>query len=50
MKIGPDIPTLVAIAVVAYAVANVVHEGLGHSGTCVLVGGRPIVLTRCQLA
>ena len=30
-----------AIAVVAYAVANVVHEGLGHGGACLLVGGRP---------
>ena len=33
--------TLAAIAVVAYAVGNVVHEGLGHGGACVLVGGRP---------
>jgi hypothetical protein len=41
----PDIPTLAAISVVAYAVANVVHEGLGHAGSCILVGGRPLVLT-----
>jgi hypothetical protein len=33
--------TVAAIAVVAYAVGNVVHEGLGHGGACVLVGGRP---------
>jgi hypothetical protein len=33
--------TVGAIAVVAYAVGNVVHEGLGHGGACVLVGGRP---------
>lgn len=27
-----DRPTLLAIAVVAYALANLVHEGLGHGG------------------
>src|SRR5215472_6579920 len=36
--------TVAAIAVVAYAVGNVVHEGLGHGGACVLVGGRPLEL------
>lgn len=40
-----DRPTLVAIAVVAYALANVVHEGVGHGGACVLAGGRPLVLS-----
>jgi hypothetical protein len=33
--------TVGAIAVVAYALSNVVHEGLGHGGACLLVGGRP---------
>jgi hypothetical protein len=42
----PDAPrldpwTIGAIAVVAYALSNVVHEGLGHGGACLLVGGRP---------
>jgi hypothetical protein len=45
MKNQPDLLTLAALAVVAYAVANVVHEGLGHAGICALVGGRPRVLT-----
>lgn len=36
--------TLVAIAVVVYALANVAHEGLGHGGACLLVGGRPRLL------
>ncbi len=36
--------TVGAIAVVAYAVSNVVHEGLGHGGACLLVGGRPETL------
>ena len=33
--------TVGAIAVVAYAASNLVHEGLGHGGACLLVGGRP---------
>jgi len=33
--------TVAALAVVAYCIGNVVHEGLGHGGACVLVGGRP---------
>jgi len=40
-----DLATLVAIAVVAYAVANLVHEGLGHGGACLVAGGRPLALS-----
>jgi hypothetical protein len=40
-----DRPTLVAIAVVAFALANVVHEGVGHGGACLLVGGRALALS-----
>ena len=36
-----DRPTIVAIAVLAYSLANVVHEGLGHGGACLLIGARP---------
>jgi hypothetical protein len=36
--------TVGAIAVVAYCLANLIHEGGGHGGACVLVGGRPVVL------
>jgi len=47
-----DILTIIAIAIVAYALANVIHEGLGHGGACLLVGGRPIELSslhfRCE--
>jgi hypothetical protein len=45
MRNRPDLLTLAALAVVAYALADLVHEGLGHGGTCLLVGGRPRVLT-----
>jgi len=40
-----DRPTLVAVAVVAYTLANLVHEGLGHGGTCLLAGGSPLALS-----
>ena len=38
-----DLATVVAVAIVAYAVADVLHEGLGHGGACLLVGGRSLV-------
>lgn len=37
--------TLIAIAVVAYALANVAHEGIGHGGMCLATGGHPIALS-----
>ena len=37
--------TVAAIAVVAYALANVLHEGLGHGGACLVVGCTPKVLS-----
>lgn len=39
-----DLPTLLAVAVSVYAVVNVAHEGLGHGGACLLVGGQPLAL------
>ena len=41
----PDPLTIVAIAVVATVIANVIHEGLGHGGMCVATGGQPLVLS-----
>jgi hypothetical protein len=37
--------TIAAIGMIAYLLANVVHEGLGHGGACLLVGGRPLALS-----
>ncbi len=37
-----DLPTVAAISMVAYLLANLTHEGLGHGGTCWLMGGRPL--------
>jgi hypothetical protein len=40
-----DLLTLIAIAIVAYVLANLLHEGLGHGGACLLTGGKPLVLS-----
>jgi hypothetical protein len=46
--------TLVSIAVVAYALANLVHEGLGHGGTCIALGGHLLAFSavhaQCDVA
>jgi hypothetical protein len=36
--------TLIAIAFAAYLVADIAHEGLGHGGTCMALGGRMLLL------
>lgn len=48
-SVPPDVDphdawTVAAIAVVAYCLANVLHEGLGHGGACLLQGCKPRVL------
>jgi hypothetical protein len=40
-----DALTVAALAVLAYAAANVLHEAVGHGGACLLVGGAPQLLT-----
>ncbi len=37
--------TVGAIGILAYMLGNVLHEGAGHGGACVLVGGTPLVLS-----
>ena len=44
----PDVLTVVSVAVVAYALSNVAHEGFGHGGACLLVGCSPHLLTSMQ--
>jgi hypothetical protein len=44
MQDAIDCPTVVAIAVLAYTIANVVHEGLGHGAAALLLGARPTML------
>ncbi len=33
----------------AYILANVVHEGLGHGGACLITGGRPLLVTTVNM-
>src|SRR5262244_1304770 len=40
-----DLPTIAAIAVLVYATTALLHEGLGHGGACLLVGGKALRLT-----
>lgn len=44
-----DIPTLVAISVVAYAMVIIGHEIIGHGGACLLVGGELRAVTSTDL-
>jgi len=44
----PDWLTVAAVAVVANASASLIHEGLGHGGACLLLGGKPLLLTSMQ--
>jgi hypothetical protein len=37
--------TLVAMSVVAYSLANIAHEGVGHGGACAAVGARAVALS-----
>lgn len=39
-----DLSTVIAIAVLAFMTANLVHEGLGHGGAALLLGARPRML------
>ncbi len=41
----PDLLTVTAIALVAYAASNFLHEAVGHGGACVALGGKPIALS-----
>ena len=40
--------TIAAVSVVAYTLATVCHEAIGHGGACVLVGCKPRLVTAMQ--
>jgi len=40
-----DLATIIAVSIVAYALSNLLHEGAGHGGVCVLTGGHAKVLS-----
>jgi hypothetical protein len=43
--VAPDNLTIIAIAIVATVIADVLHEGAGHGGACLLTGGHPLALS-----
>jgi hypothetical protein len=42
---GRDLATIIAITVIAFAIADVLHEGVGHGGACLLTGGHARVIS-----
>ena len=40
-----DALTVGAIGIFAYMLGNLLHEGLGHGGACLLVRGKPLVIS-----
>lgn len=42
---APDTFTVASIAISAYVLGNVLHEGAGHGGACLLSGVQPLVLS-----
>jgi hypothetical protein len=41
--------TLAAIGIVAYTIAIMLHEGVGHVGACLLSGGTPLVISTVHM-
>ncbi|HLK68067.1 MAG TPA: hypothetical protein VKU19_31760 [Bryobacteraceae bacterium] len=44
-----DALTTACIGIIAYTLANFVHEGLGHGGACLITGGRPLLITAVNM-
>lgn len=42
--------TLASLGIVAFAIAIVTHEGLGHGLATLAVGGKPVMLTTCYFS
>jgi hypothetical protein len=49
-KPADDTLTLVSLGIVAFVVAIVTHEGLGHGLATLAVGARPVMLTTCYFS
>lgn len=46
---GADVLTLSSIAITAYVLGTMLHEGVGHGGACLVSGGRPIVISTVHM-
>jgi hypothetical protein len=40
-----DALTVGSIGILAYMLGNLLHEGVGHGGACLLAGAKPLVLS-----
>src|ERR1035441_5882436 len=47
--IPADALTIVGIAIIAYILASVLHEGVGHGGACLLAGGKVLVISTVHM-
>jgi hypothetical protein len=47
--IAADTLTIAGIAILAYILANVVHEGAGHGGACLLSRGKVLVISTVHM-
>ncbi len=47
--IDTDPLTIASIGILAYIAGNIIHEGLGHGGACLLTGGRPLLITAVNM-
>ena len=41
--------TIAGIAIIAYILASVLHEGVGHGGACLLAGGKVLVISTVHM-
>jgi hypothetical protein len=49
VAVPSDTLTITAIAIIAYILATVLHEGVGHGGACLLAGGQPLVISTVHM-
>jgi hypothetical protein len=47
-KSADDALTLISLGIIAFAIAIVTHEGLGHGLTAIAAGAKPVILTTCN--
>src|SRR5580700_1545893 len=44
-----DTLTITGIAIIAYILASVLHEGVGHGGACLVDGGKVLVISTVHM-
>jgi hypothetical protein len=44
-----DILTIASVAMVAHMLATMLHEGVGHGGACLAVGGKAVLITTVSM-